>query len=79
MYERELGSANKGNIIVRAEAVAAGAEDYAKFKLKWQNLNNLSNGFIGIGRKRMAVRFEIGRQIPGTSNFAEIYKSRHIK
>lgn len=27
----------------------------------------------------MAVRFEIGRQIPGTSNFAEIYCSRHIK
>ena len=27
----------------------------------------------------MAVRFEIGRQIPGTNNFTEIYCSRHIK
>ena len=35
MFERDLGAANKGKIIVRAEAVASGAEDYAKFKLKW--------------------------------------------
>ena len=27
----------------------------------------------------MAVRFEIGRQIPGTDKFAEIYCSSHIK
>ena len=27
----------------------------------------------------MAVRFEIGRQIPGTNNFAEVYCSKHIK
>ena len=27
----------------------------------------------------MAVRFEIGRQIPGTDKFAEIYCTPHIK
>ena len=27
----------------------------------------------------MGVRFEIGRQIPGTNNFAEIFCTQHIK
>ena len=62
VFESDLGSPQKGKIIVRTEAVNdANSQNYAKFKLKWRNLNNLSKGFIGIGKKRMAVRFEIGR------------------
>ena len=71
-------SGSQGQLIVRAEAVQA-SNVSARFKFRWQNLNNLSAGFIGIGRKRMGVRFEIGRQIPGTNNFAEIFCTQHIK
>ena len=71
-------SASQGQLIVRAEAVQS-SKSCARFKFRWQNLNNLSAGFIGIGRKRMGVRFEIGRQIPGTNNFAEIFCTQHIK
>ena len=69
---------NCGTIIVRAEAVQGGSV-CARFKFSWQNLNNMSAGFIGIGRKRMGVKFEIGRQIPGTDKFAEIFASQIIK
>ena len=71
-------SGSQGQLIVRAEAVQS-SNVSARFKFRWQNLNNLSAGFIGIGRKRMGVRFEIGRQIPGTNNFAEIFCSANIK
>lgn len=63
---------NRGTIIVRAQAVQS-SNINAEFSFKWQNLNNLSSGFIGIGKKRMRVRFEIGRSIPGTEKFAEIF------
>ena len=80
VFESDLGTPQQGKIIVRTEAVNdAVSQNYAKFVLKWSNLNNLSKGFIGIGKKRMAVRFEIGRQIPGTDKFAGIYCSSHIK
>ena len=39
----------------------------------WKNLNNVG-GFC-CGKKRFPVRFKIGRQIPGTSNFAEVFKT----
>ena len=72
------GSSSQGQLIVRAETVQH-SNTTAKFSYRWQNLNNLSNGFIGIGRKRMSVRFEIGRLIPGTQNYAEIATTNHIK
>ena len=65
-------------IIVRAEAVQSSNENI-EFTYRWQNLNNLSSGFIGIGKKRMRVKFEIGREIPGTDKFAEILASHFIK
>lgn len=72
------GKKNRGTIIVRAEAVQT-SNACAEFAYKWQNLNNLSGGFIGIGKKRMRVRFEIGREIPGTDKFAEIFATQFIK
>ena len=82
MFKGELmkggSSKSQGTIIIRAETVEA-SNFCAKFRFKWTNLNNLSSGFIGIGRSRMRVRFEIGREIPGTQNFAEIYCTPHIK
>ena len=72
------GSANRGTIVVRAEAVQE-SNAHAEFSFRWQNLNNFSSGFIGIGKKRKAVRFEIGRQIPGTDKYAEIFASKMIK
>lgn len=72
------GNANRGTVIVRAEAVQESNAN-AEFSFTWQNLNNFSSGFIGIGKKRKGVRFEIGRQIPGTEKFAEIFASRNIK
>ena len=71
-------SKNRGTIIIRAEAVQE-SNSNAEFAFRWQNLNNFSSGFIGIGKKRKAVRFEIGRQIPGTEKFAEIWASNMIK
>ena len=53
--------------------------EYARFDMCWSNLNNLSKGFLGMGKKRMTVWFQIGRQIPGTDNFAMIYQSEPIK
>ena len=71
-------TSSQGQIIVRAETVEA-SNTCAKFRFRWQNLNNLSKGFIGIGRSRMRVRFEIGRAIPNTNNYAEIFCTAHIK
>ena len=72
------GNSSRGTIIVRAEAVQESNAN-AEFSFRWQNLNNFSAGFIGIGKKRKGVRFEIGRQIPGTDKYAEIFASRNIK
>ena len=44
--------------------------------MAWQNLNNKS-GFCCF-QEWQEVRFEIGRNIPGTNNFAEIYSSKHF-
>ena len=52
------GIGNRGKIIVRAEAVQT-SKQIAKFKMQWKSLNNLSAGFIGIGRKRQIVKFKI--------------------
>ena len=70
---------NRGTLIVRAEAVKASTWS-ARFSFKWLKVNNLSDGFFGICcKRRKSVRFEIGREIPGTSNFAEIYATDWIK
>ena len=72
------GIGNRGKIIVRAEAVQT-SKQIAKFRMQWKSLNNLSAGFIGIGRKRQIVKFKIGRQIPGTQNFADVCSTDWIK
>ena len=45
------GQGGRGTIIIRAEAVQSSNVN-ATFNVSWQNVNNLSKGFIGIGRKR---------------------------
>ena len=42
-------------------------------------MNNLSAGFIGIGRKRMRVRFSIDRRIPGNTGIIEVFTTQYIK
>ena len=34
-------------------------EKMIRFKYRWENLNNWSAGFFGIGKERMRVRFEV--------------------
>ena len=78
MYEKDLeagGSSKRGKIIVRAEPVET-SKFHARFKMVWKNLNNQS-GFCCF-KEWQNVRFEIGRNIPGTSNFAEIFCSKQF-
>ena len=75
---KDGGTASQGELIVRAENVQK-SKVGCKLKYRWQNVNNLSKGFLGVGKKRQRVRFEIGREIPGTGNFAEIAATPHIK
>ena len=78
MYEQPLladGKANRGKILVRAEAIQS-SNFTARFKIIWKNLNNVA-GFC-CGKKRVPVKFKIGRQIPGTSTFAEVFTTQLI-
>ena len=52
---------------------------YTRFKFRWLDLNNAKMPICGIHRSRRTVRFEIGRKIPGTDKFAEIFNSGEMK
>ena len=57
----------KGHVVIRADSTHE-SEIFVKLKCRWLNLNNKSNGFIGIGKRRKGVKFSIGRLIPGTED-----------
>ena len=42
------------------------------FKLKWENLNNVSSGCFGLCTEISEVRLEIGRKFPQGPGWAEI-------
>ena len=48
---------------------------HARFKMVWRKLNNRRR--FSCFNKWEQVRFEIGRNIPGTTNFVSIYSSTH--
>ena len=69
----------KGHIAIRAESTYR-SDIFVKLKCRWSNLNNKSNGFIGIGKRRKRVKFSIGRLIPDTEErYTCISESRFIK
>ena len=69
---------SRGGLIVRAETVKE-SNISARFSHRWSNLNNLTGGFIGIGKKRCGVIFEISREIPGTDDFDFVFSTPVIK
>ena len=85
MYEQDLetntdfagfygDSSKRGKIIVRVEPVQK-SNFHARFKMVWRKLNNRRR--FSCFNKWEQVRFEIGRNIPGTTNFVTIYSSTH--
>ena len=67
-------STKRGQIIVRTQAVQQ-SNEVAKWTLRWQNLNNLSGGCIGMCQERSYYRCEILKEVPGTDNFVVVSRS----
>ena len=47
-------------------------EKMVRFKYHWDNLNNMNNGFFGLGKSRAKVRFEVGKYDPSTKKFRRL-------
>ena len=86
--------AEVGNIIVQIEEVQPQKEQneetfltvpesitekMVRFKYRWENLNNWSSGFFGIGKQRQRVRFEIGRYNTSAKKFSKIRSTPFVK
>ena len=54
-------------------------EKSIRFKYRWENMNNWSTGFFGIGKERQRVRFEVGKFNPKTKNYSKIRSTPFVK
>lgn len=51
-------------------------EKNIRFKYKWEDLNNMSSGFFGIGKQRQRVRFEVAKLDTTKKNSKKYIKIR---
>ena len=66
-----------GVLVVRGEHQYK-SEVGCKIQYRWENVNNLSKGFLGAGKKRQRVRFQISRELENGS-FIEVTTTPCIK
>ena len=64
-----MGMDNRGQIIVRTEAVKS-SNEAVKINCRVHNPNNEGAGCLGMCKDKFAYRFEVQKAVPGTSNFA---------
>ena len=50
-----------------------------RFKYHWDNLNNMNNGFFGLGKSRAKVRFEVGKYDPSTKKFRRLRSTPFVQ
>ena len=62
------GQGNRGQIIVRTQAVQQ-SNECAKFNVRVTNANNVAGGCMGMCAERAHFICEIQKEVPGTNNF----------
>ena len=50
-----------------------------RFKFRWECLNNMNNGFFGLGKSRGRVRFEVAKLNTETKKFQKLRSTPFIK
>ena len=63
------GQGNRGQIIVRTQAVQQ-SNEVAKFSIRLTNVHNISGGCMGMCQGREDYICQIQKEVPGTNNFA---------
>ena len=67
------GSDDRGKVQVRAEVQNA-KDEFAKWRLRWTDIKNLSAGCLGFCRKPVSYRCEIMKDVSGTGKFVSAVK-----
>ena len=60
------GQGNRGQIIVRTQAVQQ-SNEVAKWRLKWDGVKNVEGGCLGMCGSTCYYRCEIQKEVPGTN------------
>ena len=50
-----------------------------RFQYRWECLNNMNNGFFGLGKSRARVRFEVARYNPTAKKYQKLKSTPFIK
>lgn len=61
------GRANRGQIIVRTQAIIQ-SNEVVKWRLKWQNVRNVEGGCLGMCGSTCFYNCEIQKEVPGAAN-----------
>ena len=80
MYQANLthhGNANRGQIIVRSEAVQQ-SNEAVKIALQIQNANNVAGGCMGMCAEPVNYRLQIQKQVGDSDNFAACYTHSQV-
>ena len=65
------GASNRGQIIVRTQAIAQ-SNEVAKMRLRWSQVAETQGGCIGMCGERAFYVGEVHQEVPGTNNFARV-------
>ena len=64
---------------VAAEFEGKECEKMVRFNYYWNNLNNMNNGFFGLGKYRAKVRFEVAKYDPVTKSFKRLRSTPFVQ
>ena len=54
-------------------------EKMVRFSTRWECLNNMNNGFFGLGKSRARVRFEVARYNAKNKSYQKLKSTPFIK
>lgn len=72
------GQANRGQVIVRTEAVKE-SNEWASFEVRADDVNNVGGGCLGMCGEPMRYKLEIQKQAPGSDNYVTSWTSQHTQ
>jgi len=67
------GASNRGQIIVRSEAIAQ-SNEAIRMDIRLQNVNNVTRGCMGMCDEQHSYYLEVQRNVPNTDNFVTCFR-----
>jgi len=67
------GSGNRGQIIIRSQAIQQ-SNEAVKMEIRLQNVNNVTGGCAGMCSEPQNYHLQIQKNVPGTDNFVTCFR-----